>query len=121
MAMTPAKVQAMIAKSGLPALWRTVRPGIRIESGRAITQETVDYPCHAVVLPTGRVGEETIVNDETEQRKSTSLAYVSAPEGLPQLPSGKDLLIIGSRQYRLAALDLLAPDGTLLLITATVQ
>jgi hypothetical protein len=118
-----ADVAALLADFGppVPATWRTLRPGVRTESGRVLSQATVDYPCYAVVLPTERVGDETIHQADDQNRKGCSTAYVSAPVGLPQLPSGADLLIVGAKQYRLEALDLLAPDGTLLLITATVQ
>jgi hypothetical protein len=119
MAFTPAKVQRLIQKFGAPATWRTIRPGIMTESGRPVTQETTDVGCYAVVLPHDKEQKRTRQNDGTEQRECREIAYVSVPAGVS--PSAADVLIWQGRTLRFEWLDLLAPSGTLLLITAGVQ
>lgn len=119
MAFTPAKVQAMIAKSGLPAIWRTIRTGYAPDAAEPKQNAETDYPCFAVKLPTENAGQETRYTASDGQPAGNSTFYVSPPVGAPT-PSMKDLLVVAGKRYRLKSLDLLQPAGTLLLITATV-
>lgn len=116
---TPAEVADLVKEFGAPATWRTIRPGVMSESGRALSNDTADFDCFAVVLPREKERQRSRQNDGTEQRECREIAYVSVPTGVS--PSAKDILLWQGRELRFEWLDLLAPSGTLLLITAGVQ
>jgi|GEM_PF-3987313 len=117
---TPEEVIALLSDPDWrqPALWRTIRTDVAEDAAEPLQNATTDVACFAVKLPTDRVGDETRHSSTDEQPEGCSIFYVSPPAGVT--PSKKDILVIGEREYSIESLDLLAPAGTLLLITATV-
>ncbi len=121
MAFSPALARRLLAKFGRPATWRTVRNEAIGEPWDPMQQTRVDYDCFAVELPTERVGAETLHSDGTEQKAGVSTILASVPTAEGFVPSAMDVILWRGREYTFEALDLLAPTGTLLLVTATAN
>lgn len=109
----------LIKQFGINAIWRQIQNVNNDEGYKVVAQTTTDHECHVVLLQRNLLGRKKITDGDTEQRTGEIKALMA--HSAKFTPRGKDVLIVGTEEYRVMSIDPLKPAGTTLLYKLELQ